>query len=156
MAAPNTLPLVKVTALFSPLDGAPALLPLAHCGVSAGFPSPALDHAEEPLDIGAYLIRHPASTFLIKASGDSMNGKGILDGALLVVDRSEQARDGDIVIAVLDGELLVKQLRLVKGQAFLESGNDRFPSVKVSGENSVWGVVVHAINSFRRPHVRSV
>ena len=68
----------------------------------AGFPSPAEDHIDRDLDLNEHLIRRPASTFFVRVSGLSMVGAGINDGALLIVDRSEEPRDGRIVVAVVE------------------------------------------------------
>src|SRR5471030_2397814 len=84
--------------------------PLFAARVPAGFPSPADDYIERSLDLNEHLIRHPAATFFVRASGDSMTGS-IHSGDLLVVDRSLEAADGSVVIAVIDGELTVKRLR---------------------------------------------
>jgi DNA polymerase V len=89
------------------------VLPLAESSVRAGFPSPADDYADQPLDLGGHLIRNKAATFIVRAKGDSMQGAGIQDGALLVVDRSAEAKDGSIVVAVVDGALTVKRLTAV-------------------------------------------
>jgi DNA polymerase V len=71
-------------------------LPLASFHVSAGFPSPADDYLEGSLDLNEYFIRHPAATFYVRASGDSMRGAGIFDGDLLIVDRAVACPDGAI------------------------------------------------------------
>ena len=76
--------------------------------VVAGFPSPADDYIESKLDLNEHLIRRPAATFFVRVSGDSMQGVGIYSGDLLVVDRSLEPKDGDIAIAVVNGELTVK------------------------------------------------
>jgi len=86
-------------------------IPLFAAGVPAGFPSPADDYIDRHLDLHEHLIEHPAATFYVRASGDSMVGAGIHDGDLLIVDRAVEPRDGHIVIAVVHGELTVKRLR---------------------------------------------
>ena len=78
--------------------------------VSAGFPSPAED-THETFDIVAHIVKHPAATFFMRVAGDSMIGAGIFDGDLLVVDRSIEAKPGDIVVAVVDGEFTIKRFR---------------------------------------------
>ena len=85
-------------------EGAPLYL----SPVAAGFPSPAEDYVEQRLDLHRHLVRNEAATFFLHASGQSMTGAGIQDGDLLVVDRSVEAAHGRVVIAALDGELLVK------------------------------------------------
>ena len=96
--------------------------PLYTARVPAGFPSPADDHLDRPLDLHEYLISNEAATFMVRVSGDSMSGAGILDGDILVVDRSLSPRTGHIVVAVLDGELTVKRLHSARGAMALGSG----------------------------------
>lgn len=139
---------MKVVAVYPLNDMPPLVLPMAASSVSAGFVSPALDHEEQPLNLSEFLVNHPKATHLVRARGDSMVGEGILDGALLVVDRSLDIRDGRIVIAVIDGDLTVKKLRVENGQTLLVAGNKRYKPITVTGEDSVWGVVAHAINSY--------
>ena len=123
--------------------------PLFGSPVPAGFPSPADDYIERSLDLNEHLIRHPAATYFIRASGDSMTGEGIHSGDLLVVDRSNQPVDGSIVIAVLDGELTVKRLRRRNGKIALESANPKYPELFVLEESelTIWGVVSHVIHA---------
>ncbi len=82
--------------------------------VSAGFPSPAENHIERQLDLNSHLIKHPAATFFVRVSGDSMIGAGIFPGDILIVDRSLEPVDKKIVIVVIDSELTVKRLRKQK------------------------------------------
>ena len=76
----------------------------------AGFPSPADDYAEGKLDLNKHLIEHPAATFFVRVTGDSMIEARIHTGDLFVVDRFLEASDGNVIVAVLDGELTVKRL----------------------------------------------
>ena len=83
------------------------------CGsVTAGFPSPAEQYVEPPLDLNELLVKRPAATYFVRVEGDSMTGEGIREGDLLVVDRSLTPADGDIIIAAVDGDFTVKRLRL--------------------------------------------
>src|SRR5437773_1459483 len=118
--------------------------------VSAGFPSPADDYLEGALDLNEYLIKHKAATFFWRVTGDSMIGAGIHSGDLLIVDRSEEPRDGSVVVAILDGELTVKRIEIHDGRLFLAPENPDYPLIPVTEEQSfqVWGVVTHAIHSF--------
>ena len=118
--------------------------------IAAGFPSPADDHLEGPIDLNAHLAPHPAATFVVKVEGDSMVGAGIRDGDLLVVDRSREAKSGAIVVAVVDGELTVKRLRIGKSGIRLEPENPAYPPLEVreSADLVIWGVVAHAIRSY--------
>ena len=86
--------------------------PLFLVPVSAGFPSPADDYIENQLDLNKHLIKHPAATFFVKVKGDSMIDAGIHSGDILIIDRSLEATDKKVVIAVVDGELTVKNILL--------------------------------------------
>jgi DNA polymerase V len=124
--------------------------PMFDSRVAAGFPSPADDHLETPLDLNDYLVERPAATFLLRAEGESMLGAGIYPGDLLVVDRGQQATHGDIIIAALNGDLTVKRLKKREGRIFLQPENPEFPELEVSPEMEmeIWGVVRHAIHSY--------
>lgn len=126
------------------LTGSHAVAPLYLSRISAGFPSPADDYVENALDLNAYLVRHPAATFMVRVSGDSMIGAGIEDGDILVVDRSEEAAHGRIVVAVLDGELTVKRLHDRRGVRMLVAENPKYPPLRLGPgqEVRIWGVVV--------------
>jgi len=121
-------------------------LPFFSASVAAGFPSPADDYIESGLDLNEYLVKHPSSTFLARASGDSMTRAGILDGALLVVDKSIEPKNGNIVIAAINGELTCKILD-VKHQ-MLRAANPSYPSIPLNDGDDllIEGVVIHAIN----------
>ena len=119
--------------------------------VSAGFPSPAEDLAKSPLDLNTLLITDSASTFFLKASGDSMIEAGILDGDILVVDKSLSPKNRDIVIASINGEFMVKRYLCEKnGNKSLHAENKLFPPVKITAfsEAKIWGVVTSAIHRF--------
>ncbi|TAL65038.1 MAG: translesion error-prone DNA polymerase V autoproteolytic subunit, partial [Legionella sp.] len=116
--------------------------------VRAGFPSPADDYIETMLDLNEYLIKHPAATFFVRASGDSMINAGIHSGDILIVDRSLEATNGRIVIAALNGELTVKRLIRHNGQVKLAAENPNFPTLDITDEYDVviWGVVTSVIH----------
>ena len=119
--------------------------------VSAGFPSPADDYIENNLSISELLIKNQLSTFLMKASGESMIEAGINDGDVLVVDRSLEARSRDIVIAIFEGNLTVKRLIIkADGSAILKSENPLYKNILISEytELEIWGVVTSAIHQF--------
>jgi len=90
--------------------------------VVAGFPSPAEQYQEPPLDLNELLVKRPAATFFVRVQGDSMIGEGIHDGDLLVVDRSLRPASGDIIIACVDGDFTVKTLRLGNGERGMGNG----------------------------------
>ncbi len=117
--------------------------------VSAGFPSPAADYEEDKLDLNKYLIKHPAATFFVRVTGYSMMGAGIYSGDLLVVDRSLEPRDKSVVIAVIDGELTVKRIRIGKKKITLEPENENYSVQQITEDTDfqVWGVVTNVIHA---------
>lgn len=122
--------------------------PLLARAVPAGFPSPADDYSEGRLSLDAHLVEHKESTFFMRVEGDSMTGLGIHDGDLLVVDRSLTPVNGNVVIAVIDGEFTVKQLFRRNGRTALKAANPAFREIVVreGQELVVWGVVRWAIH----------
>lgn len=124
-------------------------LPLFSSGVAAGFPSPADDHVERQLDVAQLLVRRPAATFYCRADGPSMQGVGIHDGDLLVVDRSIEPQPGDVVVATVDGGLTVKRLVQKGGRWSLAPAHPDFPTLPIDPEEGVqiWGVVTWALTS---------
>ena len=127
----------------------PQHLPLAGERVAAGFPSPADDYVDVGIDLNDQLIRHPTSTFFLRVSGDSMNGAGIHDGDLLVVDRSLDPRPGRVVVAVLDGGFTLKRLMRHQGRLRLEAANPSYPPLDLQScdDAQIWGVAIHVIHS---------
>lgn len=122
-------------------------VPLATSGVSAGFPSPADDHLEPPLDLNHTLIRNPASTFFARVDGDSMKDDCIEDGDLVVVDKSVEPYDGCVAVCFLDGDFTLKRVRTSEGKIVLMPANKRYKPIEISSDDefSVWGVVTYAI-----------
>ncbi len=116
--------------------------------IKAGFPSPASDYIEGRLDLNEHLVRHPAATFFLRVSGDSMTNAGIFDGDILVVDRAIAAENGRIVIAVLDGEFTVKRLGCERGEPVLIPENPKYKPLKIAtgSDFRIWGVVTYAIH----------
>lgn len=88
-----------------------------------GFPSPAFDYATQELSLNDYFFKHPDATYIVQAVGDSMIDAGIQEGDILMIDRSLEAKSGDIVLAVINGEFTVKRLRIVNGNPELHPEN---------------------------------
>ena len=126
----------------------PHPLPFLGALVPAGFPSPAEDWIEGSLDLNQLLVTNPPSTFLMRATGDSMRDIGILDGSVLVVDRSIDPKSGCIVVAVVDGGLTVKMFTRNGGRPRLQPANPDFPDILLDENSEVWGVVTAAIQRF--------
>ena len=124
-------------------------LPLYACPVSAGFPSPAEDYLEGQLDLNQHLIKHPAATFFVRVTGNSMIGAGIHSGDILIVDRSLEATDNKVVIAVVNGELLVKRLRLEEDKVYLVAENTDYPIMLITEamDFEIWGIVTNVIHA---------
>ena len=127
------------------------LIPYVLSRVSAGFPSPADDYIENNLSLSELLIKNHLSTFLMKASGDSMIEVGINHNDILLVDRSLDARNRDIVIAIFEGNLTVKRLLIkAKGSVVLKSENTSYNDILIPeiSDLEIWGVVTSVIHQF--------
>jgi DNA polymerase V len=126
------------------------VIPFHYCGVAAGFPSPADDYVESSLNVHQYLVKNEAATFMTRANGNSMQGVGILDKALIIVDRSLNAANGNVVVALINGEYTVKFLRREKQRTWLQAANADFQDIALSEDTGaeIWGVVTAAINEF--------
>ncbi|WP_285240293.1 translesion error-prone DNA polymerase V autoproteolytic subunit [Pseudarthrobacter sp. MEB009] len=125
-----------VSALLSPVP------------VAAGFPSPAQDYFDGRIDLNAHLIKDVTSTYVVRASGESMEGAGISDGDELIVNRALRPTDGSVVVAVLDGELTIKRLRITAGKVILQSENPRYPDIEVPAlsDLTIWGVATRCLH----------
>ena len=127
------------------------LIPCVLSRISAGFPSPADDYIENNLSLSELLIKNHLSTFLMKASGDSMIEVGINHNDILLVDRSLEARNRDIVIAIFEGNLTVKRLLIkAKGSIVLKSENASYNDILIPeiSDLEIWGVVTSVIHQF--------
>ena len=116
--------------------------------VAAGYPSPAQDYFDGRIDLNAHLIKDITSTFVVRVTGDSMERAGISDGDELIVNRALEPKDGSVVIAVLDGELTVKWLRITPTGVVLQAENPRYPDIRVAGlsELTIWGVATRCLH----------
>lgn len=120
-------------------------LPVGLSKVSAGFPSPAEDFKDRELDINEFLIARPKSTAFFQVDGPSVQEFGIYDGDFVVVDRSKNPQSGQIVVAFVNGERLVKKYHVTSdGRVFLVAGHPSFKPLEITEgmELEVWGVVV--------------
>ena len=125
-----------------PFDLVPREVPFVLCRTPAGFPSPAQDDMEEPIDLGAWLVEHPAASYIMRVEGRSMSGAGINDGDLLVVNRAKRPRTGAIVVALVHGERTLKRLRYVDGRHWLVPEAEGFTDILVDEHVEIWGTVV--------------
>ncbi|MCD8388276.1 MAG: translesion error-prone DNA polymerase V autoproteolytic subunit [Bacteroidales bacterium] len=131
-----------------------APLPYADGGIRAGFPSPAQDYLSESIDLNRELIHHHETTFYARVVGDSMQGAGIFEGDIVIIDKALDAKDGDLIAAYVDGEFTLKRFKLDEtGRcAWLIPANPRYRPIKVTAENDfmVWGVVTGVVRKLHR------
>ena len=140
---------MHVQAVYAPDLSTRYKLPVFLGRLPAGFPSPADDYLEGKLDLNRHLIKHPAATFFVRVSGDSMIDAGIHTGDLLVVDRSLEATDGNVIVAALDGELTVKRLSTRDKTIRLLPENPHYQPIEIQPHQSfeIWGVVTNVIHA---------
>lgn len=140
----------QVTEVMRPGKVAVVKLPLFASSPSAGFPAPGDDQVEKILDINDLVVKNPASTFFVRVEGDSMTGAGIFSGDVLVIDRSKEAKDGLIVVAAVNGELVVKRLSIQGNEHLLVSENEAYKPIVIGDDEEcfVWGVVVGSVRIF--------
>lgn len=127
------------------------LLPFLSWRPPAGFPSPAEDYDHGRLDLNDLLITHPLATFFFEVSGRSMEGAGIFDRDLVIVNRALRPVHGSIVLAQVDNDYTIKYLHLRRGQPELVAANSTFPTVQLAEGQQlvVCGVVTAAITRFQ-------
>lgn len=122
--------------------------PLFESMPAAGFAHLIESEEKDALNLHEHLVKNPTATFFVNVDGDSMRDAGIFSGDILVIDRSLDARDGSIVLAILNNEFTVKRLKKKNGKVTLAAENPDYPDVVVTEEIdfSIWGVVTSAIH----------
>ncbi|EOD4267915.1 translesion error-prone DNA polymerase V autoproteolytic subunit [Acinetobacter baumannii] len=127
------------------------LIPYAFEKISAGFPSPAQDYIDKVLDMNEHLIKNETSTFIVKVASLSMLNAGIDIDDELIVDRSLDAKHGDIVVALVDNEFTVKRLMIDESGQWLKAENPEYKNIYLQEgqELIIWGVVTHIIKMTR-------
>jgi DNA polymerase V len=117
---------------------------------ATGFGAAADDYMERGIDLNEHLIRNKPATYFFKMKGDAMQQAGIFDGDVLIVDRSLKLVNGKIIVAILNGELLVRRYHQNFSSVFLIPDNDRYKTINLAefSDFKMWGVVVHSIHSF--------
>jgi DNA polymerase V len=118
-------------------------------GISAGFPSPAMDFIDLGIDLNRHLIKHPSATFYGRVKGLSMQDAGIDDGDLLIIDKSIEPVDGKIAVCYVDGEFTLKRIRIEKDEVWLMPANEKYKPIVLNKDNDlrIWGVVTHIIKA---------
>lgn len=127
-------------------------IPYANEGIQAGFPSPAQNYINESIDLNVELIKHPASTFFGKVSGDSMIEEGIEEGDILIIDKSLEPINGDLAVCCIDGEFTLKRIEIEDNCIRLMPSNATFKPIVVTLDDqfTVWGIVTYTIKKNRR------
>ena len=130
--------------MFEPIPICLAMpdLPLLLVSLPAGFPSPAQDDMEEPINLADWLVEHPAASYIMRVDGYSMTGAGITDGDLIIVSRAKKPISGHIVVAMVHGDRTLKRLKRRDGRLWLVPEADGFPDIIVDEYVEIWGVVV--------------
>jgi len=116
--------------------------------VQAGFPSPAEEELRDLISLDEYLITRPDSSFLLKVSGDSMEGEGIKEGDLVIVERGREPKNGDIILAEVDGAWTMKYFRKKGKEVVLEAANPRYPLIRPRAELKVGGIITAVIRKY--------
>jgi repressor LexA len=116
--------------------------PIAESPVQAGEPNPVDDGHADALTIDDYLIERPSQTVLIRVRGDSMQDAGILEGDLVVVEKTAAAKRGDVVVAIVDGQFTLKRLDVERDQFVLKPENKAYPVIRPEGTLEIFGVMV--------------
>jgi SOS regulatory protein LexA len=117
--------------------------------VEAGFPSPAEEELADTLSLDELLIQNREATFLLKVSGDSMSEAGILPGDMVLVDKGQVPKSGDIVIAEVDSEWTMKYLRKRGESVTLIPANPRYKPIRPKKELKIAGVVTAVVRKYR-------
>ncbi|HNR86498.1 MAG TPA: translesion error-prone DNA polymerase V autoproteolytic subunit [Taishania sp.] len=137
----------SVVELFNANTATRLHLPYVSDGISAGFPSPALDFIDLTIDLNKHLIKHPTATFYGRVKGVSLKNAGIGDGDLLIIDRSLEPANGKIAVCYIDGEFTAKRIRLAKNELWLVPENENYQPIRITEDTNflIWGIVTHVI-----------
>jgi repressor LexA len=117
--------------------------------VEAGYPSPAEEELADTLSLDDYLVKNPEATYMLKVTGDSMSGAGVLPGDMVLVDKGRTPKNGDIVIAQVDGEWTMKYLKKRGESVTLLPANPSYQPIKPKKELKVAGVVTAVVRKYR-------
>ena len=123
-------------------------IPLYSEGVRAGFPTMAEGYTDNNISFDELLIKKPYSTLCVNVVGDSMIDAGICDGDMVVVEKGESVRDGDIVVANVDGDFTLKYYRIKNGKIWLEPANSNYPNIIPQNELTIVGLVTGLVRKY--------
>ncbi|HOX14932.1 MAG TPA: LexA family transcriptional regulator [Smithellaceae bacterium] len=116
--------------------------------VCAGFPSPAEEELRDVISFDEYLVSHPETSFLLSVTGDSMIGAGIMEKDLVIVERGRQPKNGDIILAEVDGNWTMKYLRKKGKTITLEAANPKYPPIVPQTELRIAGVITALVRKY--------
>ncbi|HZH65116.1 MAG TPA: translesion error-prone DNA polymerase V autoproteolytic subunit [Flavisolibacter sp.] len=114
---------------------------------ATGFGAAADDYAERGIDLNEQLIKNKPATFFMRVNSDAMTGAGIHIGDVVIVDRSLEPKNGKVVIAVVDGELLIRKIEITETKTTLLPANKKLHSIDVTNKLKLWGVVTYIIHN---------
>jgi SOS regulatory protein LexA len=118
--------------------------------VCAGFPSPAEEELRDVISFDDYLVAHPETSFLLSVTGDSMTGAGIMEKDLVIVERGRQPKNGDIILAEVDGNWTMKYFRKKGKTITLEAANPRYPPIVPQTELRIAGVITALVRKYHK------
>ena len=118
--------------------------------VCAGFPSPAEEELRDNISFDEYLVAHPETSFLLSVTGDSMTGAGIMEKDLVIVERGRQPKNGDIILAEVDGNWTMKYFRKKGSRITLEAANPKYPPIVPREELRIAGVVTALVRKYHK------
>lgn len=116
--------------------------------VEAGFPSPAEEELADTMSLDEFLVEKPDATYLLRVKGNSMVDAGIVEGDLVLVERTQQVKNGDIVIAEVDGEWTMKYFRKRGSRVYLEAANADYQPITPSEELKIAAKVVGVVRKY--------
>jgi repressor LexA len=116
--------------------------------VRAGLPSPEEETSCDIVSMDEYLVAKPETSYLLQVNGDSMIGEGIMEGDLVVVEKGREPKNGDVVIAEVDGEWTMKYFRKQAGEVILEAANPKYPAIRPRAELRLGGVVTAVVRKY--------
>lgn len=117
--------------------------------IEAGWPSPAEEELIDTISLDEFLIRNKEATFMFKFKGDSMIDCGILPGDIVLIERGCDARDGDIIVAELGNQWLLRIFRKIGAKIYLESGNQKYPTINPKSTLKISAVVKAVIRKYK-------
>jgi repressor LexA len=119
-------------------------------GVPAGFPFPVDEELRDHISLEEFLVTRPEASFLVEVSGDSMIGEGIMPGDLLIVEKGRKPKNGDVILAQVDGERTIKYFTKWSGKVVMEAANEKYPPIQPRDKLCIGGIVTAVIRKYHR------